>query len=139
MRTYHNKQSTKPPAADPSIVQSLDWNDVQPGGSVPQLYTASGIVPITVDFIRANGGSAGIALQLTEGVYVTQTPNGAISIYQRYEAIKIDADVGSGGGAVVFSDPSGALFNGDPTYSFVNQWQWAIFIWNGTSWDVIGN
>ena len=31
------------------------------------------------------------------------------------------------------------LFNGQSSYDLVDQWQWAIFMWNGATWDCIGN
>jgi hypothetical protein len=134
-RSYHNFKSAKAPSADTSLVSPTNWNDLHSAGSVPQAYSASGVVPTAVDYIRATGGSGGIALTLTEGIFLAQTPAGTVQVYQRYEAMKIDA----GAGAVVFSDANGALFNGASTYTLSDQWQWAIFTWNGTSWDVIGN
>jgi hypothetical protein len=135
MRAFHNFISPKPPTADPTLVSSQNWNDVQPAGVCPAAYTASGIVPTQVDYIRATGGANGIALQLTPGIFQAQGPNGTVGIYQTYFAMKVDA----GAGVVTFSDVNGALINGGATYTLENQFQWAIFMWNGTSWDVFGN
>jgi hypothetical protein len=137
-RIYHNFTSPKPISADPTLVSSSRWNDLQPAGSVPTSYTASGVVPPTVDYIRATGGGSGITLTLTGGVFLAQTPAGTVAVNQRYEAMKIDA-----GAAVEFVDSAGALINGEASYTMNRQWQWAIFTWVVTdgvgSWDVIGN
>ena len=138
-RSYHNFKSAKAPSADTSLVSPTNWNDLHSAGSVPQAYSASGVVPTAVDYIRATGGSGGIILTLTGGVFLAQTPGGTVAVNQRYEAMKIDAAAG----AVEFIDAGGALFNGQPSYTLNNQWQWAIFTWVVTggvgSWDVIGN
>jgi hypothetical protein len=102
-------------------------------GVSPHAFSASEVVLPSVDLIRATGGTSGITLTLTPQIYPTNSPQGPLALYQVYHAIKIDAGVG----AVTFVDPNGALLNGYAYWELIDQWQWAIFMWNGTSWDVI--
>jgi hypothetical protein len=115
----------------PSTSALINGNET---GVSPKAFSASGVVLPSVDLIRATGGASGIALSLTEAIYPTNSPQGPLFLYQVYYAMKVDAGVG----VITFSD-GGALFNGQSSYVLNNQWQWAIFMWNGTSWDVIGN
>jgi hypothetical protein len=104
-------------------------------GASPKTYGASGIVPASVDFIRAIGGAGGITLSLTEAIYATADPCFPTALYQTYFAVRVDA----GAGPVIFNDLSGALFNGGPSWTMNNRYQWAIFVWNGVGWDVMAN
>lgn len=105
-------------------------------GMVPGAYNANAVVPPSVDYIRGTGGSgAGITLQLTAQSTTFTGPNGPFSIQQVYFAKKVDA----GAGPVIITDSAGALFeDGSSSYQLNQQWQWAIFIWNGTAWEIFG-
>ncbi len=104
--------------------------------STIQTYSVGSVVPASVDVIRAAGGAGGITLTLTPKTYVLQEPGGVtIAVYETFRDIKTDAAAG----VVTFVDPNGALFNGDSSYDLVDQWQFAIFQWNGTGYDVFGN
>ena len=105
------------------------------GGASPRAYNANAAVLPSVDFIKAAGGSGGITLMLTRGVYPTGSPASPTFLYQTYYARRDDA----GAGAVVFVDSNGALFNGQASWELLDQYEWAIFIWDGTGWNVIGN
>jgi len=98
-------------------------------------YAASAVVPTSVDWIKATGGAAGIVLTLTPAIFATGDPTSPTYLYQTYFATKDDAAAG----LVSFVDPNGALFNGQPSWDLVNQYQWAIFVWDGIGWHVIGN
>jgi hypothetical protein len=52
-------------------------------------------------------------------------------------AMKVDA----GPGPVVVVDPGGALFNGRSSWKLVEQWEWALFLWDADAgvWDVLAN
>jgi hypothetical protein len=52
-------------------------------------------------------------------------------------AMKVDA----GSGPAVFVDPEGALFNGRNSWKLIEQWEWAIFLWDADAgvWDVLAN
>jgi hypothetical protein len=52
-------------------------------------------------------------------------------------AMKVDA----GSGPAVFVDPGGALFNGRSSWKLIDQWEWAIFLWDADvgAWDVLAN
>jgi len=106
-------------------------------GASPRAYSANAVVLPSVDFIKAIGGSGGITLTLTRGVYPTATgsPSFPTFLYQVYYARRDDA----GAGAATFIDPNGALFNGQASWELTDQYEWAIFIWDGTGWNVIGN
>lgn len=134
MKTFHPFKCLVPPGGNPGNVTSDNWNDVHQSGSVPTPYSASGVVPTTVDFIRATGGSGGITLTLTPSANVVTGPSGTYTVYQTYRAKKVD----SAAGLITFIDPNGALFDGASSYVLSQQGQWADFIWNGTSWDVFG-
>lgn len=134
MLIAHRFVSSVPPGGNPGDVTTSNWNDIHQAGASPTNYTASGAIPPTVDYIRATGGSGGIALVLTPTSTLIAGPTGQFQLNQVYMAKKID----SGAGAVVFTDSSGATFEGAASYSLTQQGQWAIFIWNGTSWDVFG-
>lgn len=136
MRSFHTKVSSKQASSDPSTISAADWNDLHSVGSVVTAYNANGTVPTSVDFIDAQGSSGGIALVLTPGQTLVKPPVGAgVIVYQRYEAVKNDAAAG----AIVFTSLSGELINGVASYSLSNQWQWVVFIWNGTAWRAFGN
>jgi hypothetical protein len=134
VKSFHPYITTQPPSANPAVVSSQNWNDLHPIGNVATAYTANGTIPISVDYIRATGGSGGIALVLTSSSQVIVGASGTFTVNQVYFAKKID----SGAGAVVFTDLNGALFEGQSSYSLTQQGQWAIFLWNGTGWDVFG-
>jgi hypothetical protein len=134
MKTFHPFVSAITPSPSPGIVSSQNWNDAHSVGNVPTGYTASGTVPTTVDYIRATGGSAGIALVLTPSSIAITGASGSFIVNQVYFAKKIDAAAG----AVTFTDLNGALFEGASSYVLSQQGQWAIFLWNGTGWDVFG-
>jgi hypothetical protein len=120
---------------NPGSVSAPNWNDAIPGGSVATAYTANGTVPPSVDYIRGTGGSGGIALALTASSQVITGATGTFTVNQVYFAKKVD----SGAGSVVFTDSLGALFeSGEASYELTQQGQWAIFVWNGTTWDVFG-
>src|SRR5579864_6811075 len=104
-------------------------------GSALQPYTANAVVPGWVDFIKATGGAGGITLTLTPSSTPTGDPTNPRVLYQTYYAMKYDAAAG----AITFIDPNSALFNGQPSWVLNNQYQWAIFIWDGVGWHVIGN
>jgi hypothetical protein len=118
--------------SQPSTSALVNANET---GASPTNFSASGVVLPSTDLIRATGGASGIVLTLTRAIYPTNSPQGPLMLYQVYYAIKVDAGVG----VVQLVDPSGALFNGQPSYDLVDQWQYAIVMWNGTTWDVIGN
>lgn len=135
MKSFHPFRSLVPAGANPGTVTGANWNDAIPGGSVPTAYTANGTVPTSVDYIRATGGAGGIALVLTSGSLLAVGPNGSFTVNQVYFAKKIDAAAG----AVTFTDLNGALFeSGEASYVLSQPGQWAIFLWNGVSWDVFG-
>ena len=135
MKSFHTYVNGIAAGGPPGATTSSNWNDVHQTGSVPTPYNTNGVVPTSVDLIRATGGSGGIALALTPGTAVFTGPSGVFSIYQTYYAMKVDA----GAGVITFTDLNGALLNGASSYVLENQWQWAIFCWNGTSWDAFGN
>jgi hypothetical protein len=116
----------------PSTSALINGNET---GVSPKAFSATGVVLPSVDVIRATGGAGGITLTLSPAIYSTNSPQGPLFLCQVYYALKIDAGVG----IITFVDPNGALFNGQSSYILINQWQWAIFMWNGTTWDVIGN
>lgn len=118
--------------SQPSTSALINSNET---GVAPKAFNASGVVLPSVNMIRATGGSSGIVLTLTRAIYPTNSPQGPLMLYQVYYAMKVDAGVG----IIQFIDASGALFNGQSSYDLVNQWQYAIFMWNGTTWDCIGN
>jgi len=135
MKSFHPFRSLVPPGANPGAVNGGNWNDAIPAGSVPTAYTANGTVSTSVDYIRATGGAGGIALTLTPSSLLVTGPTGSFTVYQVYFAKKID----SAAGAVTFTDLNGALFeSGEASYVLSQQGQWAIFLWNGTTWDVFG-
>jgi len=132
--TYVNP--TSPAGAQPGQTSSGNWNDVHQAGPSPSNYSANGTVPTTADYLRCTGGGGGgITLLLTPGSFQAQTPNGEVTIYQEYTAMKID----NGTGPIIFEDLNGATINGQPAYQLSNQWQWVQFMYNGTNWDAIGN
>ena len=101
-----------------------------------QTFAATSAVPPAIEVIRAAGGAGGITLTLTPPAYGAQQPGGVfVAVYQTYYAIKTDLTAG----VVTFVDSTSALFNGQSSYELLNQGQWAIFCWTGTSWDVFGN
>ena len=104
-------------------------------GTAQQRYAANAVVPTSVDFIKGTGGAGGIVLTLTPAIYTTGDPTSPTYLYQTYWAMKDDVAAGT----VTFVDPNGALFNGQASYVMNNQYQWAIFIWDGIGWHVIGN
>jgi hypothetical protein len=118
--------------SQPSVDATVNQNET---GMSPSLFSASGIVLPSVDLIRAIGGSLGIVLTLTPMIYNTGSPGKPVRLYQVYYGIKIDA----GAGMVSFLDPNGALFNGQPGYDLIDQWQSVIMGWTGSSWDCFGN
>jgi hypothetical protein len=134
MFVAHRFISTVPPAGNNGDVQTSNWNDIHQSGFVPTAYNASGVVPATINYIRATGGSGGIALQLTSGSQVFNGPTGEFTLCQAYFAKKVDA----GAGAITFTDSQGALIENASSYELTQQGQWALFIWNGTTWDVFG-
>lgn len=135
MKSFHPFRSLAPGGGNPGSISSPNWNDAIPCGSVPTVYSGSGTVPPTVDYIRGVGGAGGIALALTASSQVVAGATGSFTVYQVYFAKKTDA----GAGAVVFTDSLGALFeSGESSYELTQQGQWAIFLWNGTTWDVFG-
>jgi hypothetical protein len=118
--------------SQPSTSALINANET---GMSPKVFSASGIVLPSIDFIRAIGGAGGIVLTLTPAVYPTGSPALPTMLYQVYHGIKTD----SGVGVVSFIDPNGALFNGQSAYDLVDQWQWVMMAWNGVSWDCLGN
>jgi hypothetical protein len=118
--------------SQPSTSAIVNQNET---GVAPTNFSASGVVLPITDLIRGTGGAGGIVLTLTRAIYPTNNPAGPLFLGQVYYAMKVDPGVG----VVQFVDPSGALFNGQPSYDLVDQWQYAIFMWNGTTWDAIGN
>jgi len=104
-------------------------------GAAVQTLNASGAVLASTDFIKAIGGSGGIVLTLTGRTYPTGSPAAPVFINTVYHASKSDA----GAGVVVFVDSSGALFNGQSSWVLNNQYQWAIFVWDGVGWTCMGN
>lgn len=84
------------------------------------------------NLLRAVGGSDGITITLMP--HCVAREDGTI-ITSVYAAVKSDA----GPGAVVFVDPKGALFNGHANWRLDRQHDWAIFAFNGDSWDVFAN
>jgi hypothetical protein len=104
-------------------------------GAALQRYSANAVVPGWVDWIKATGGAGGITLTLTPGSTPTGDPTNPRWLYETYFAMKDDVAAG----AITFVDPNGALFNGQSSYVMNNQFQWAIFQWDGISWHVIGN
>jgi hypothetical protein len=97
--------------------------------------SASAVMLDSTDVIKATGGAGGITLTLTPAIDPTGDPTNPTYLYQVYYAKKDDAAAG----AITFVDPNNALFNGQPSWQLTNQHQWAIFIWNGVGWDVMGN
>jgi len=140
MKSVHTFVSIKPPTGNPGDVSSPQWNDVHQSGFTPTTYAASGIVPPTVDYIRASGGAAGIQLQLTPATVNVNGASGQTQVNQAYFAKKVDA----GAGAVSFVSLNGELIEGQASYELTQQGQWAIFIWNpGVNgqagfWEVFG-
>lgn len=104
-------------------------------GAAILLVTANTTVRRVIDYIKATGGAGGITITLTPGIDASADPTNPIFLYQVYHARKDDAAAG----AITFVDLNGALFNRQPSWVLNNQDQWAIFIWNGTGWDVFGN
>jgi hypothetical protein len=104
-------------------------------GAALQRYTANAVVPISVDFVKATGGAGGITLTLTPAIYPTGNPTNPVFLYQTYYAMKDDVAAG----VITFVDPNGAMFNGQSSYVLNNQYQWAIFVWDGIGWHVLGN
>ena len=96
---------------------------------------ANAIVGDTVDYIKATGGAGGIIITLTPGIDFTGDPTNPTVLYQVYYVRKDDAAAG----AITIVDPNNALFNGQASWVLNNQYQWAICIWTGAGWDVIGN
>jgi hypothetical protein len=84
------------------------------------------------NLLRAVGGADGITVTLTPHCAVRE--DGAL-VTSVYAAAKVDA----GPGAVVFVDPKGALFNGHASWRLDRQHQWAVFVFNGSDWDVFAN
>jgi hypothetical protein len=78
---------------------------------------SAGIVPASIDFVEATAG------ELT----LTAPPNP-----HRIMAIKVDA-----AGVAGFKDSAGALFNGESRWELRRQHEWAIFLWDGTAWNVL--
>jgi hypothetical protein len=118
--------------SQPSISAVVNANET---GMSPDVFSASGIVLPSVDFIRAIGGSSGIALALTPMIYLAGDPTKPTRLYQVYHAMKID----SGPGVINLYDASGAEFNGTSLgWDLVDQWQWVIACWNGSSWECFG-
>lgn len=136
MKSFHNFVSSVPPGGNPGNVTSSNWNDSHLSGMVPTAYSASGIIPTSVDYIRATGGVGGIALQLTpNNAPVFTGPSGAFTVMQVYFAKKVD----SGAGPIVFTDINGALIEGAASYQLTQQGQWAIFVQiAGGGWEVFG-
>jgi hypothetical protein len=135
LKSFHPFRSAVPVGGNPGSVTGGNWNDALPGGNVPTAYTVGGTVPTTVDYIRATGGAGGIALVLTSSSQIITGPTGSFTVNQVYFAKKVDA----GAGAITFTDSLGALFeSGEASYALTQQGQWAIFLWNGVSWDVFG-
>ena len=140
MKSFHTFASTRPPTGNPGDVDSPQWNDIHQSGVVPTLYAAAGIVPASVDYIRAVGGAGGIQLQLTPSSQTLQGASGQFQFNQVYFAKKVDA----AGGAVTFVSVNGELIEGQPNYALTQQGQWAIFIWNPPAganpgfWEVFG-
>jgi len=134
MKSFHTFVSAVPPSGNPGDVTTQNWNDIHQAGMVSTAYSASGTVPTSVDYIRATGGSGGIALVLTPLSQTISGPSGQFSVNQVYFAKKVD----SGAGAVTFTSLNGELFEGASSYALTQQGQWAIFIWNGTGWEVFG-
>jgi hypothetical protein len=122
--------------SQPSTSAVINQNET---GVAPTNFSASGVVLPSTDLIRATGGAGGIVLTLTRAVYPTNNPAGPTFLGQAYYAIRVDAGIEVGNGLVQIVDPGGALFNGYPSWDLENRWQWAIFMWNGTTWDVIGD
>jgi len=109
-------------------------------GAAVQTLSASGAVPASIDFIKAVGGAAGIVLTLTGKVYPTGNPASPILVKTVFHAVRTDPGIEAGNGVVLFVDSSGAAFNGNSAgYELVNEYQWAIFIWDGVGWTVMGN
>jgi hypothetical protein len=78
----------------------------------------SGIVPASIiDFIEA-----------TEGKLTLSSPPKP----HRIMAVKVDA-----AGVAAFKADAGALFNGQPVWELKRQYEWAIFLWDGTAWNVL--
>jgi hypothetical protein len=132
MKAFHPFVSTVPPSGNPGAVTSSNWNDAHQVGYVSTAYSASGVVPPSVDYIRATGGSAGIALQLTPLSQNFTGQSGSYTVGQAYLVKKVD----SGAGAITLTDLNGALIEGAASYELTQQGQWANFVWNGTGWDV---
>jgi hypothetical protein len=116
-------------ATNATVNQSLT------SGAALKAYAANATVLPGIDLIKATGGAGGITLTLTAGITPTGNPAAPDFLYQVYYARRDDA----GAGAVVFVDSKGALFNGQASWELLDQYQWAIFIWDGTGWNVIGN
>jgi hypothetical protein len=134
MKSFHPFASVTPPSGLATDIKTSNWNDIHASGAVISAYAANALVPTSVDYIRGTGGTAGILLTLTSGTVVVVGPSGTFNVNQVYFAKKTDLGVG----AVNFVDSAGALFEGQPTYALTQFGQWAIFIWNGVSWDVFG-
>jgi hypothetical protein len=117
------------------VSASAALSPVLENGAALTRYAANAVVPAAVDFIKATGGVAGIQLTLTSAIYQTGNPASPTLLYQTYYAMKDDAGVG----AVSFVDPNGALFNGQSSYELTDQYQWAIMVWDGIGWHVLGN
>jgi hypothetical protein len=135
VKSFHPYRSATPVGGNPGSVQGGNWNDAIPCGSVATAYSASGTIPTTVDYIRATGISGSISLALTSASQVITGPSGSFTVNQVYFAKKVDSSTG----LITFTDSNGALFeNGESSYVLSQQGQWAIFFWNGTTWDVFG-
>jgi hypothetical protein len=104
-------------------------------GAVVQTLSASGAVLPSTDFIKAIGGASGIVLTLTGKIYPCASPASPVFVNTVFHAVRTDA----GAGVVSFVDFNGALFNGQASWVLLNQYQWAIFVWDGVGWTVMGN
>ena len=130
MQSFHRFASAAPASSNPNAIKTSNWNDVHQSGAVATLYNASGVVPALVDYIRATGT---IALQLTSGSQIFSGLAGNFTVNQVYYAKNV------GAGVVTFTDSGGALFeDGSASYVLAQKGQWAIFMWNGTAWEVFG-
>ena len=134
MRTFHTFASGKPPSGNPGDVSAPQWNDVHQSGHCPTTYTAGGLVPPTVDYIRADASGGPFQLALTEWSETFYGASGGFQIFAEYWAKKVDISAN----AISFVDPGGALLEGQPSYELSQPGQWAVFRWNGNSWDVFG-
>lgn len=121
----HVFSSTISDGSDATLVRPSNWNDTHILG-IASVSTGTALTS-TSDYVRATGGSGGIALTL---------PAASARSGQPYTIKKID----SGAGAVTVTPAGADTIDGAANYILLVQWQYVALVSNGsTGWEVVGN